>query len=143
MPSLPPGKTCASSLGYGFQDEDANESRLESMELHDLASRLEQSRTEMHDEETIQLYMNFLCKTMVLLISFLPGSLWRIEQKLAHSMKETTNFLQNYGIIKLQDHGNNDKDVTTVAFFKRDTPVLEVTSTLASLSIIAERVLAT
>jgi len=72
-------------------------------------SRLEQTRTERRDEDAVLLYVKFLCKTMVLLISFLSGGLWRIEQKLAHSMKETSNSLQNYGIINLQDHGNNDR----------------------------------
>ena len=109
MLSLPPGKTWASSLGYGFQDEDTNESRFGSEELHDLESRLEQSRTEMRDEDVVLLYVKFLCKTMVLLISFFSGRLWRIEQKLAHSVRETSNSLQNYGIIHLQDHGNNDR----------------------------------
>jgi len=71
-------------------------------------SRLEQTRTEMHDEDAVLLYVKFLCKTTVLLISFFSGGLWQIEQKLAHSVKETSNSLQNHGIIHLQDHGNND-----------------------------------
>ena len=73
-----------------------------------MESHLEQTRTEMHDEDVVLLYVKFLCKTMVLLISCFSGSLWRIEQKLAHSVKETSNSLQNYGIIHLQDHGYND-----------------------------------
>ncbi len=73
-----------------------------------MESRREQTRTERRDEDVVLLFVKFLCKTMVLLISFLSGSLWRIEQKLAHSMRETSNSLQNYGISNLQDHGYND-----------------------------------
>jgi len=77
-----------------------------------LERRLEQARIEMHGEDAIQLCVKFLCKTMVLLIGFFAGRLGWIEQKLAHPMRENSNFLQNYGSINLQDHGNNDIIVT-------------------------------